>query len=108
MPDSQLRRRNTSGPKCNYSGIPVGDEIARPSVCRARLLEVTINVCPSGWVCQAVRALGSNVTNAPKTRAGSGGSNRGSIRTEPVKFSAGPLREGREPLRLISIVAPLT
>src|SRR5579871_1850173 len=65
--------------------------------------EVTINVCPSGWVCHAVRAPGSNVTKAPKARAGSGGSNRGSIRTEPVKVSAGPLRDGWEPLRLISI-----
>jgi hypothetical protein len=46
---------------------------------------------------------GSGFTNAPKTRAGSGGSKRGSIRTEPVKFSAGPLREDCEPLRLISI-----
>src|ERR1700733_1533785 len=69
---------------------------------------VTINVCPSGWVCHAVRAPGSNVTNAPNARAGSGGLNRGSMRTEPVKFSAGPLREGREPLRLISIVAPFS
>jgi hypothetical protein len=33
---------------------------------------VTISVCPSGRVCHAVRALGSNVTLAPATRAGSG------------------------------------
>src|SRR5579862_5622650 len=34
------------------------------------------HVCPRGWVCHAVRAPGSKVTKAPKTRAGSGGSNR--------------------------------
>src|SRR5580693_3202494 len=80
--------------------------LGSPQHCVQPHPEVTINVCPSGWVCHAVRAPGSKVTKAPKVRAGSGGSNRGSIRTEPVKFSAGPLREGREPLRLISIVAP--
>jgi hypothetical protein len=34
--------------------------------------DVTINVWPSGWVCQAVCAPGSKVTLAPLTRAGSG------------------------------------
>src|SRR4051794_40557092 len=33
---------------------------------------VTMSVCPSGWVCHAVRAPGSNVTLAPDTLAGSG------------------------------------
>ena len=42
---------------------------------------VTISVCPSGCVCHAVRAPGSNVTLAPRTRAGSGGWNSGSTRT---------------------------
>src|SRR2546425_10846071 len=51
----------------------------------------------------AVRAPGSNVTLAPSTRAGLGASNRGSIRTVPVNHSAGPLPEGCEPLRLMSI-----
>src|SRR5438552_4228527 len=64
---------------------------------------VTIKFWPSGWVCHAVRAPGSKVTLAPATRAGSGASNSGSIRTAPVNQSAGPLPEGREPLRLISI-----
>src|SRR5271165_5210240 len=64
---------------------------------------VTIKVCPSGWVCQAVRAQGSKVTLAPKTRAGEGALKSGSTRTAPVKYSAGPLPEGCEPLRLISI-----
>src|SRR5262249_54532631 len=50
---------------------------------------------------------GSNVTLPPRTRAGSGASNRGSIRTLPVKYSADPLPEGCEPLRLISIVFSL-
>ena len=37
------------------------------------------------------------------TRAGSGAWNSGSIRTVPVNQSAGPLPEGCEPIRLISI-----
>ncbi len=64
---------------------------------------MTISVWPSGCVCQAVRAPGSNVTRAPATRAGSGGLNSGSIRTVPVNHSAGPLPDGCAPLRLISI-----
>jgi len=43
-----------------------------PSRCARPLPAVTIRVCPSGCVCQAVRAPGSNVTLAPLTRAGSG------------------------------------
>src|SRR5208283_45408 len=66
---------------------------------------VTIKIWPSGCVCHAVRAPGSNVTLAPSDRAGAGGSNRGSIRTSPVKYWNGPCTDGREPLRLISIVA---
>src|SRR5215472_913231 len=56
---------------------------------------------PSGWVCQAVRAPGSNVTLAPCTRAGSGASNKGAKRTSPVKYSIGPLPEVCEPFRLM-------
>ena len=69
---------------------------------------VTIKVWPSGCVCHAVRAPGSNVTLALRTRAGSGASMIGSIRTVPEKYFAGPLPDGREPLRLMSIVAFLT
>src|SRR6185295_1481983 len=65
--------------------------------------DVTIRCCPSGCQCHAERAPGSKVTIAPRTRAGSGASNSGSIRTEPVKYSAGPLPEGCEPFCLISI-----
>src|SRR5205823_1630519 len=64
---------------------------------------VTIRVWPSGWLCQAVRAPGSNVTLAPTARAGSGAWNRGSMRTEPVKYSADPFPEGCEPLVVMSI-----
>jgi hypothetical protein len=64
---------------------------------------VTIKVWPSGCVCHAVRAPDSNVTLAPAARAGAGGSNSGSIRTVPVNQSAGPLADGREPLRVISM-----
>src|SRR5215470_4452855 len=64
---------------------------------------VTIRVWPSGWLCQAVRAPGSNVTLEPTARAGSGAWNRGSMRTAPVKYSAGALPEGCEPLLVISM-----
>lgn len=47
-----------------------------------------------GGVCQAVRALGSKVTLAIATRAGSGALWRGSIRTVPVNQSVGPAPEG--------------
>src|SRR5229473_2782721 len=76
---------------------------APPQRCTQPGPDVTIRVWPSGCVCQAVRAPGSNVTLAPRTRAGSGASNKGSTRTAPVKYSAGPFPEGREPLRLISM-----
>src|SRR5450432_2367108 len=77
--------------------------IGPPSRCARPAPAVTISVWPNGWVCQAVRAPGSNVTLAPRTRAGSGASNSGSIRTVPVNQSVGPLLEGCEPLLLISI-----
>jgi hypothetical protein len=50
-----------------------------------------------------VRAAGSKVTLAQRTRAGAGAWKSGSTRTAPVKYSAEPLPEGCEPLRLISI-----
>src|SRR3954470_5205815 len=64
---------------------------------------VTISVCPSGCVCQAVRAPGSKVTWAPLTRAGSGAANNGSMRTVPVNQSSGPFWEGRDPFLLMSM-----
>src|SRR3954454_21654637 len=51
-----------------------------------------------------MRAPGSHVTYAPDVRAGSCGRKSGSTRTEPVKYSAGPLVEGCDPLRVICIV----
>jgi hypothetical protein len=63
-----------------------------------------VPVCPSGCVCQAVRAPGSNVTLAPLARAGSGALNSGSMRTVPVNHSAGPFPDGCVPFRLISIL----
>src|SRR6267378_2180723 len=77
--------------------------IGPPQRCAQPRPNVTINVWPNGCVCQAVRAPGSNVTLAPRTRAGSGASNNGSILTFPVNQSAGPLLELREPFLLISI-----
>src|SRR5208283_2535174 len=79
--------------------------IGPPQRCTRPQPAVTIRVCPSGCVCHAVRAPGSNVTIAPVTRAGSLPLNGESMRTVPVNQSAGPLLEGCEPLRLISIVS---
>jgi hypothetical protein len=50
-------------------------------------------------VCHALRAPGSNVTLPPVTRAGSGAWNSGSMRTVPVKYSAGPLVDDCEPFQ---------
>src|SRR2546421_1419717 len=74
-----------------------------PQRCARPQPAVTINVWPSGCVCHAVRAPGSKVTLAPATRAGSGASNNGSIRTLPVNQSAGPSLDNCEPTLLISI-----
>src|SRR5213082_580323 len=78
-----------------------------PSLCTQPQPAVTMSVCPSGCQCHAVCAPGSNVTLAPRTRAGSGASNNGSIRTVPVKYSAGPSVETCEPLLLIFMYEPL-
>src|SRR5205823_6290175 len=78
-----------------------------PSRCAHPRPAVTINVWPNGCVCHAVRAPGSNVTLAPRTRAGSGASNSGSIRTVPVNQSADPSVETCEPLLLIFMYQPL-
>src|SRR5579885_795127 len=77
--------------------------IGPPARCAQPQPAVTIKVCPSGCVCQAVRAPGSKVTLAPDTRAGSGASNNGSMRTLPVNQSAGPFMHGCEPVLLIFI-----
>src|SRR5271166_1384998 len=78
--------------------------IAPPQRCDRPQPAVTIRIWPRGWVCHAVRAPGSKVTLLPAARAGSVALNRGSMRTVPVNHSAGPLPEGCEPLRLISIL----
>ncbi len=59
--------------------------IGPPSHWVQPLPEVTIKVCPSGWVCQALRAPGSNVTLAPATRESPPRWNCQSMRTLPVK-----------------------
>src|SRR5438105_11299332 len=72
-----------------------------PSICTRPTPAVTMSVCPSGWVCHALRALGSNVTYAPDARVDSFAWNSGSMRTEPVKYSAGAFCEGCIPARAI-------
>src|ERR1700677_1890899 len=74
-----------------------------PQCCALPQPAVTINVCPSGCVCHAVRAPGSNVTVAAAARRDSLGWNKGSMRTVPVNQSAGPLADGCEPFLLISM-----
>src|ERR1700738_3419723 len=78
-----------------------------PSHCVQPQPDVTIKVCPSGWVCHALRAPGSKVTLAQDTRDSAGGAFNGSIRTLPVNHSAGPLIEGCDPGRLSSILSAL-
>src|SRR6266852_624144 len=78
--------------------------IGPPQRCARPQPAVTISVWPSGWVCHAVRAPGSNVTLAPTARAGAFAWNKGSMRTVPVNQSAGPLADGCEPFLLISIL----
>src|SRR4051794_9227628 len=73
-----------------------------PSRCTQPQPAVMIRVWPSGCVCHAVRAPGSNVTLAPAARAGALALNRGSMRTAPVNHSAGPLLDGCVPTRLTS------
>src|SRR5438093_13281158 len=75
-----------------------------PSLCTHPHPDVTIRVCPSGCRCHAVRAPRSNVTLTASTRAGAGAWARGSMRTVPVKYSAGPLPEGCDPLLLMSMI----
>src|SRR5712692_11151146 len=77
--------------------------IGPPQLCTRPQPAVTIRFCPSGCVCHALRAPGSNVTLAPSARAGSCASNRGSMRTLPVKYSADPLPDGCEPILLMSM-----
>ena len=81
--------------------------IGPPQRCTRPAPAVTISICPSGCVCHAVRAPGSKVTALPAARAGAAAGNSGSIRTVPVNQSDGPLPEGCDPARLISIVASL-
>src|SRR5215211_6892798 len=75
-----------------------------PSRCARPLPERTMSVCPSGCVCHAVRAPGSNVTAAPAARAGGGAVKSGSMRTVPVNQSGGPLLDGCEPAREMFMV----
>src|SRR5215467_7308012 len=77
--------------------------IGPPSRCAHPRPDVTISVCSSGCVCHAVRAPGSKLTLAHRTRAGLGASNNGSIRTLPVNQSPTPLFHGCDRLRFISI-----
>src|SRR5438309_6017602 len=70
-----------------------------PSICTRPTPTVTISVCPSGCVCHALRAPGSNVTYAPDARVDSFAWKSGSMRTDPVKYSVGPFCEGCVPTR---------
>src|SRR3712207_2279127 len=74
-----------------------------PSIWVQPTPEVTTSRCPSGCLCQAVRAPGSKATRAAPTCDGPFASNSGVMVALPVKFSAGPGVAGRLLLRLISI-----
>ena len=55
-------------------------------------------------MCQAVRARGSNLTQAQRMRAGAGASMIGFCHTVPVNDSAGPRRDAVDPKALISMM----
>src|SRR5205807_4215940 len=74
---------------------------APPACCTQPVPAVTTSVWPSGWLCHAERAPGSNVTYEPETLEGAFGWNSGSTRTEPVKYCSGALFERCEPLRVM-------
>src|SRR5205085_2701654 len=94
-------------PGSNHTTSPGrSSSIGPPSRCAHPLPNVTINVWPSGCVCHAVRAPGSNVTAFPAARAGAVLGNNGSIRTVPVNQSPGPFAEGCDPLRVIFMSSP--
>src|SRR4029077_12432742 len=78
-----------------------------PQLCTRPQPDMTHKVCPSGWVCQWVRAPGSKRTMPERIRAGAGASMTGSCQTTPVKESAGPRRDGREPQGRMSMVVVL-
>src|SRR3954451_24901772 len=86
---------------------PAGVQITSPDLisrfapfhsCTQPVPERTISNCPAGWVCQAERAPGSNVTCPADSCVCAGSANCGSTRTEPVNVASAPLAEGREPL----------
>ncbi|EAQ12049.1 hypothetical protein RB2654_01065 [Rhodobacterales bacterium HTCC2654] len=90
---SPASKRTTSPGRMISTGPPA--RWARPTPC------VTTMVWPAGWVCHAVRAPGSKVTSVPPARPGSSAVKSGSMRTRPVNQSAGPMRDGVSPARVI-------
>jgi hypothetical protein len=68
--------------------------------------DVMCNACPSGCVCQKVRAPGSKRTHPARSIAGSGAWMIGSCHTIPVKLCAGPRRDGRDPQAIMSMLIP--
>src|SRR5947209_16731657 len=80
--------------------------IGPPFACTRPTPEMTCSVCPSGWVCHAVRAPGSKLTRPARMHAGAGASMIGSCHTTPVNESFGCRRVGTDPLALISIGLP--
>ena len=60
--------------------------------------------CPRGCVCQAERAPGSNITEAPETRDAGAASKSGVTCTVPVNHAPGPGSAGRSTRREIRIV----
>src|SRR4051794_711898 len=78
---------------------------APPSSCTHPVPDMTMSVCPPGWVCQAERAPGSNVTRPPLFGVCSLGPWGGSGVTAPVKFAPAPVGEGREPFGEITVLS---
>ena len=76
----------------------------RPAIVRPTSPDVTMRVCPRGWVCHAERAPGSKVTWPPLTRAALTNLEHRVHTNRTERYASGPLAEGRDPLRLKSII----
>ena len=101
---------------CRRGAVPMllvrrkPDDIARPDFLDSSALALrpskarSDNQCLTKGMCMPCRARARlQGDSLPRTRAGSGASNNGSIRTLPVNQSAGPRAEGCEAPLLISM-----
>lgn len=73
------------------------DFLDRTTLALHKTRPVTISACPSGWICHAARAPGSNVTEPAAPRPAPFALWNAPTLTVPVNQSAGPFIAGRDP-----------